>query len=126
MDRTGKSLGTIIKFRATEDEKAALNALAKQHHVTESELIRRLIRAEKGLPLPVANVDRKAVEQLEDQLRRVGGNLNQATRAMNEGRVNYEPALAKSLSGLVEVIKAARLQLKEMLKSARRARVDVT
>ena len=61
--------------------------------------------------MPVADVDRPAIQWLQDQLRKIGGNLNQAVRAMNDGRVGYEPALAKSLTALLGMLRSMNNQL---------------
>lgn len=120
MSRPSSKYSEVVRFRIGAEEKAALQALCKREGVSESDAVRRLLRAETELLLPVARVDRPAVDALEDQLRRVGGNLNQAVRAMNEGRVGYEPDLHKSLTGLTELIRAIRTHMQLMTKPARR------
>ncbi|TIP79956.1 MAG: MobC family plasmid mobilization relaxosome protein, partial [Mesorhizobium sp.] len=72
--------------------------------------------------LPVANVDRPAIEGLQEQLRKIGGNLNQAVRAMNAGRVGYEPALAKSLAALLGMMQPMNNRLAAMARPARARR----
>jgi hypothetical protein len=90
----------------------------------KSEVIRRLLRAEMGLYLPVADVDRPAINGLQEQLRKIGGNLNQAVRAMNAGRVGYEPALAKSLAALLGMVQPMNKRLAEMARPVRSRRSD--
>lgn len=119
MARPGNRYDEVVRFRVGAEEKAALVALCEREGVSESEAVRRLLRAEEELPLPVSKVDRPAINGLEEQLRRVGGNLNQAVRAMNEGRVGYEPALHKSLLALTDVVNSIRKQMQEMVRSAR-------
>ena len=75
-----------------------------------------------GLFLPVADVDRPAIEGLQEQLRKIGGNLNQAVRAMNAGRVGYEPALAKSLAALLGMMQPMNKRLAAMARPARARR----
>jgi hypothetical protein len=111
-----------VRFRISADEKAALTAVSAREGVPESEVIRRLLRAETGLYLPVADVDRPAIQWLQDQLRKIGGNLNQAVRAMNDGRVGYEPALAKSLTALLGMMRPMNNQLAAMTRPARERR----
>ncbi|TIQ71823.1 MAG: hypothetical protein E5X64_40070, partial [Mesorhizobium sp.] len=67
-----------MRFRVSADEKAALAAASAREGVPESEFIRRLLRAETGLFMPVADVDRPTIEGLQEQFRKIGGNLNQA------------------------------------------------
>jgi hypothetical protein len=120
--RRTTSYGEVVRFRVSADEKAALTAVSEREDVPESEVIRRLLRAETGLFLPVADVDRSAIEGLQEQLRKIGGNLNQAVRAMNAGRVGYEPALAKSLAALLGMIQPMNKRLAEMARPARARR----
>ena len=116
------SYGKVVRFRVSADEKAALAAVSEREGVPESEVIRRLLRAETGLHLPVADVDRPAIEGLQEQLRKIGGNLNQAVRAMNAGRVGYEPALAKSLAALLGMMQPMNRRLAAMARPARARR----
>ncbi|TIM18228.1 MAG: hypothetical protein E5Y69_34425, partial [Mesorhizobium sp.] len=66
MPRQGISYGEVVRFRVSADEKAALTAVSEREEVPESEVIRRLLRAETGLFLPVADVDRSAIEGLQE------------------------------------------------------------
>ncbi|RWC94675.1 MAG: hypothetical protein EOS73_34740, partial [Mesorhizobium sp.] len=68
MPRQGVSYREVVRFRVSADEKAALAAFSEREGVPESEVIRRLLRAETGLFLPVADVDRSAIEGLQEQL----------------------------------------------------------
>jgi hypothetical protein len=120
--RQGVSYGEVVRFRVSADEKAALAAVSEREGVPESEVIRRLLRAEMELFLPVADVDRPAIEGLQEQLRKIGGNLNQAVRAMNAGRVGYEPALAKSLAALLGMMQPMNNRLAAMARPARARR----
>lgn len=126
MPRTRSTYGETVHFRVTAEEKAALGMVSKREGIAESEVIRRLLRAESGLALPVATIDRAAVEALEEQLRKVGGNLNQAVRAMNGGRVGYEPALAKSLAALLGMNQALRQWLAAIARPPQRRRRNST
>ena len=91
-----------IQARVTPDELASLTAIATAQGVTTSEIVRRLVRSVAGLPITADPEMRPVIEALVDQFRRVGVNLNQAVRAMNEGRVDYEPALAAVLDDLLD------------------------
>ncbi|RWI14923.1 MAG: plasmid mobilization relaxosome protein MobC [Mesorhizobium sp.] len=122
MPRQRVSYGEVVRFRVSADEKTALSAASEREGVPESEVIRRLLRAEVGLFLPVADVDRPAIKGLHEQLRKIGGNLNQAVRAMNAGRVGYEPALAKSLAALLGMVQPMNKRLAEMARPARARR----
>jgi len=109
----------VVRFRISADEKSALTTVSIREGVPESEVIRRLLRAETGLYLPVADVDRPAIQWLQEQLRKIGGNLSEAVRAMNSGRAGYEPALAKSLTALLGMMRPIHRQLAAMARPAR-------
>ena len=111
-----------IQARVTPDELAALTGVAAANGVTTSEIVRRLVRSVAGLPVTVDPELRPLVEELVDQFRRVGVNLNQAVRAMNEGRVDYEPALAAVLNDLLTATEGARAAYREFVRPPRRIR----
>jgi len=116
---------TTIQARVTPDELAALAAIAAANGVTASEIVRRLVRSAASLPVPTDPELRPLVEELVDQFRRVGVNLNQAVRAMNEGRVDYEPALAAVLNDLMTATEGARAAYREFVRPPRRVREAV-
>lgn len=105
----------IVRVRLNQDEKAALTGLCDQAR-TESEVVRLLLRDYAGLPLPVAPVDGPALKRNMEELRRIGINLNQAVRAMNEGRVGYEPQLAAVLKTLLGGVSSLRADIDRLLK----------
>src|SRR4051794_9586125 len=111
-----------IQARVTPDELASLTAIATAQGVTTSEIVRRLVRSVAGLPITADPETRPAIEALVDQFRRVGVNLNQAVRAMNEGRVDYEPALAAVLDDLLTATEGARAAYREFVRPPRRIR----
>ena len=111
-----------IQARVTPDELASLTAIATAQGVTTSEIVRRLVRSAAGLPVAADPEMRPVIEALVDQFRRVGVNLNQAVRAMNEGRVDYEPALAAVLDDLLTATEGARAAYREFVRPPRRVR----
>ena len=111
-----------IQARVTPDELASLTAIATAQGVTTSEIVRRLVRSAAGLPVAADPEMRPVIEALVDQFRRVGVNLNQAVRAMNEGRVDYEPALAAVLDDLLAATEGARAAYREFVRPPRRIR----
>lgn len=103
----------------TPDELAALTAIANANGVATSEIVRRLVRSAAALPITADPDLRPLIEELVDQFRRVGVNLNQAVRAMNEGRVGYEPALAAVLDDLMTATEGARAAYREFVRPPR-------
>lgn len=114
--------GEVIRVRLEPDEKRALEELCGVEQVTQSEAIRRLLRDQEGLSLPVAAVDRQRFDALDESLRRVGINLNQAVRAMNEGRVGYEPHLDKTLRLLMASLTDLRTDIGTLTQRSRKPR----
>lgn len=109
-------------LRLSQDERSALKALASAANTSESDVLRTLIRAASGLPLPVADGSKAELLASSEQLRKVGINLNQAVRAMNEGRVGYSGTMLTALQKLSSAVIELRLIIAEMQKRAREGR----
>lgn len=122
MPKATREYGDVIHVRTSSAEKAALTALAQRENLSESDVIRRLLKAEAGMPLPVAATDRALLASHCDQLRKIGVNLNQAVRAMNEGRVGYDASMLKALQALGRAVVEQHNLLKEMSRVPRRRR----
>ena len=69
-----------MKFRATEDEKAAIMQKVEAADMTISEYLRRA-----ALDKPVMNVS--GLDDIAHELRAIGNNINQLTRAVNSGYI---------------------------------------
>jgi hypothetical protein len=114
--------GEVTHVRFSSEEMAGLKAIAEREKVSVSEVVRRLARAETG-HLPVASEALlPAVQDMTDQLRRVGLNFNQAARAMNEGRVPYDEDLESALIAVGDLVRQFREELKAMTIGSRKAR----
>ncbi len=114
--------GEAMRVRFSEDEIGQLKALAHAHNTNVSDVVRRLVRESAG-ELPVANdAVRPEIKEMVDQLRKVGVNLNQAVRAMNEGRVQYEGDLERALIAVGELVRLHRNELRAMLLKPRSER----
>ncbi|MCW0001562.1 MobC family plasmid mobilization relaxosome protein [Pararhizobium sp. YC-54] len=111
----------VVRVRLMPEERQALAALCGEKR-TASEVIRLLFREQAGLPLPVGPVEADVLRGTNEELRRIGINLNQAVRAMNEGRVGYEPHLDAALRHLVEGVFRLRADVDLMLRISRQAR----
>ncbi len=109
------SRSEIVRVRLSEEEKGALLALCSDDQ-SQSDVVRRLLRDRAGLPLPVGPSVSVALNANSEALRRIGVNLNQAVRAMNEGRVEYEPQLAASLHNLLAGLYNLRIDIDRLLK----------
>lgn len=71
----------IMKFRATEEEKAVIMRKVIDAGMNISEYLRSA-----ALDKPVMNIS--GLDELAHELRAIGNNLNQITRAVNAGYVH--------------------------------------
>lgn len=117
-----KSLTNFVGLRLSETEKSGLSVLAQSEGISESEVMRRLLKAAIGLPLPVAESSKMELRSCAEQLRKAGLNLNQGVRAMNEGRVAYSEAMLGALQKLSGAVIELQMTLKEMHSQSRRQR----
>lgn len=103
---------SIIRFRASEDERNDLMARANARGLTVSELVRR---SGLGVRLPAARFDQRqsrTLMRLLGQLAKIGSNLNQITRAVNSRRLTgHSHQLAITLSEIDRL----RAQIRELL-----------
>lgn len=116
----GKNLSEVRRLRFAAGELEFIDAAAKRDNTTFSAVVRRIIRAEAGLVPTVDAGVRPEISAMNEQLRKIGINLNQAVRAMNEGRVNYEADLERALIAVGELVVQQRMHLREALKTPRR------
>jgi len=111
----------VVRVRLRPEERQALADLCGEDR-TASDVIRLLFRDRAGLPLPVGPVEADALRATNEELRRIGINLNQAVRGINEGRVGYEPHLDAALRSLLEGVFRLRADVDLMLRISRRGR----
>ena len=109
----------VVRVRLQPEEREALAALCGDS-CTASDIIRLLFRDWAGLPLPVGPAEAEALRGTNEELRRIGINLNQAVRAMNEGRVGYEPHLDAALRKLANGVFRLRADVDLMLRISRK------
>ena len=90
----------VVKTRLTEDEYADFTARLAPYGISQSEFLRQAIRRTTIRPvLHVSSVNDEllsAVGKLTAEYGRIGGNLNQIARTLNEWHSPY-PAMAKEL-----------------------------
>ena len=111
----------VVRVRLQPEEREALAALCGDSR-TASDVIRLLFREQAGLPLPVGPAEAEVLRSTNEELRRIGINLNQAVRAMNEGRVGYEPHLDAALRRLAGGVFRLRADVDLMLRISRKER----
>ena len=90
----------VVKTRLSEDEYADFTARLAPYGISQSEFLRQAIRRTTIRPvLHVSSVNDEllsAVGKLAAEYGRIGGNLNQIARTLNEWHSPY-PAMAKEL-----------------------------
>lgn len=106
-----------IRFAASELE--FIEDVAKRENSTFSDVVRRSIRVQADLIPTVDSALKPEIQKMNEQLRKVGINLNQAVRAMNEGRVNYEEDLERALIAVGKLVMEQRTDLREAIKASR-------
>ena len=90
----------VVKTRLSEDEYADFTARLAPYGISQSEFLRQAIR--RATIRPVIHVSAvndellSAVGKLTAEYGRIGGNLNQIARTLNEWHSPY-PAMAKEL-----------------------------
>ena len=90
----------VVKTRLSEDEYADFTARLAPYGISQSEFLRQAIR--RATIRPVVHVSSvndellSAVGKLTAEYGRIGGNLNQIARTLNEWHSAY-PAMAKEL-----------------------------
>ena len=111
----------IIKTRLTEEEHAKFMKLLKNCGMSQAEFIRQAI---DGAPIkPIVNVgciDDKfleAISKLTAEYGKIGSNLNQIARHLNEWRSPY-PAMAKELQYAVADLAALKYEVLEKVGEA--------
>jgi hypothetical protein len=110
-------------MKLSQEEKEALQAQCAALGVTPSSYARALLRGQIGKGLPVAEPDRPLFEGLSEDMRRVGVNLNQGVRAMNEGRVGYEPQLIQALQQVIAQLLKVRKEVAALMEAPLRASI---
>lgn len=111
----------VVRVHLRPEERQALADLCGEDR-TASDVIRSLFRDPVGMPLPGGPDEALALCGTNEELRRIGINLNQAVRAMNEGRVGYEPHLDAALRRLLDRMFCLRGNVDLMLRISRRER----
>ena len=102
----------LINFRATDDERAALEGLAQAEGLTLGSYIRSsLLPKVRTLSRRRPRVDEAAISKLYATLNRIGNNINQIAHAMNAGQVQEAAVLERIEAEFTATLKAARLAL---------------
>ena len=106
----------VVKTRMTEEEYADFAARLAPYNISQSEFIRRAIRGATIRPIvTVSSVNDEllaAIGKLTAEYGRVGGNLNQIARTLNEWHSPY-PQLAAEVRAAASDLAALKFDVLE-------------
>ena len=104
----------VVKTRLTEEEYADFTARLAPYCMSQSEFIRQAITRATICPIvtvsPVNDELLAAVGKLTAEYGRIGGNLNQIARTLNEWHSPY-PAMAKELKDAAADLAALKYEV---------------
>ena len=111
----------VVKTRMTEDEFAEFSEQLSLYEISQAEFIRRAIR---GLPIhpiikvsPVNDELLAAIGKLTAEYGRIGNNLNQIARVLNEWHSPY-PGMTKELREAAADLAALKFEILEKVGDA--------
>lgn len=91
----------VVPIRVSPEERTQLMDAAKRFHVSLSEFVRRAALKLRMPPAAAPEVNRETYRELC----RIGNNVNQLMRAVNEGRVGQvDPQILAELRNLVKEV----------------------
>jgi len=121
--RPSRSLSKVTRVRLTDSEHEAFIVAAKCLRETRSHLLRLAVREYINQPVDVLDKELPAFYEAVYQLRAVGRNLNQFTKAMHLGeRTDIQLNMA-FLEILKQTVKELDARLVEVVKKSRVRRV---
>lgn len=95
-----------VKFRMSEDEAAQLRSKVEQSGMSQQEY---LIRAATGQPI----MNTEGIKELLPQLGKIGSNLNQIARALNQDKFYSYKLITENQKELNEIWQLLRQYLQE-------------
>jgi len=111
----------VVKTRMTEDEYAEFAARLSAYGISQAEFIRQAIRRAVIRPVvyvsPVNDELLAAIGKLTAEYGRIGGNLNQIARTLNEWHSPY-PGMAKELQEAAADLAALKFEVLEKVGDA--------
>lgn len=106
-----------LRFRA--HELTAIEAAAKAYGLPRASYCAAVVRAGVSLPFDPGSSLKPKIVALTDELRRVGVNLNQIARSLNEARAVRDEEVLEAVVALIEVVDTTRGEYRALLASAR-------
>ncbi len=94
----------MLHLRLSNAEHAGFKVAIAHLGLTQSEALRRFVRAAGGYGPAFDAETRSAILAMMRQMRGIGVNINQVARLMNSGRVPPDSALQKSFGLLTQLL----------------------
>lgn len=101
------------------DDLAALDAASERVGMTRASYAAAVIRAAVERPFDPGGEISAAMKETVVEMRRVGSNLNQVARALNESRFVHDEDIAQVIVNLIEATAAIRKNYADMIRSRR-------
>lgn len=116
--KAASTLGKTVKIRLSDAELASVKAAAGEAGMTVSAFVRSLSLEGAGVRPIFNDSDRAALSILYENMRKIGVNLNQVTRAINSGRAVHPEEVLIALRNVELIATGVAVELRN---SARRA-----
>lgn len=107
-----------MRTRLSSEEYAAIEKASQEAGMTVSAFLRSLLLEGAGVRPLLAEEDRTVMNFLADQMRAVGTNLNQVTRALNSGGAIRPSDLDANIKEVQIVVAAVLSELRTLAKRA--------
>lgn len=121
VDMTRKSGNRgVVTFRLSDIEIEAFDKLAAEHgYKSRSEFCRVLVRGAVGL-MEVSGSEKEKLEAIQVEVGRIGNNLNQLMKAVNQKRFEVAQTYLEDIKELKQMQRSLRLQLVDIVDEIRR------
>jgi len=113
----------VLQLRVTDAELSALTNLAAKRGVTTSEYHRRLLREAVSHGTDFFPYELSELGRLTREIRYVGKNVNQITKAIHAGKITPDPVGLENVATARERIKEAIDILRKILLDSKKRRV---
>lgn len=109
-----------ITMRISQEDKAALKSFAGNRSMDLGAFVRQSAFQAAEISPFLQDEDVALIEVLQEDLRKIGVNLNQITRAINGGRVVSNKAILERVDAVKQVVEFTQVKFAECLSQAAR------
>ena len=107
-------------MRISQEDKAALKSFAANRSMDLGAFVRQSAFQAAEISPFLQDEDVALIEVLQEDLRKIGVNLNQITRAINGGRVVSNKAILERVDAVKQVVEFTQVKFAECLSQAAR------